>query len=196
MARNADDKPRRSRKHEGKLPNHPTTQLPNSPSSDEAEAFEQEMSDVIPLPRDPRGRVRAAPRVIPAPRLAPAPTRPRDNMAGDDHDAPDFVAPGVDRREIRKLKRGDHIPAERRDLHGMKAAEAASAVKHFLTTSRHKHHRCVCIVHGRGLHSPGSTPVLKTTVRALLRSDRAVLAYADAPASDGGAGAVYVLLRR
>jgi DNA-nicking Smr family endonuclease len=117
-------------------------------------------------------------------------------VTGETDDSANFVAPGVDRREIRKLKRGDHAPAERRDLHGMKAAEAAAAVKHFLTTSRHKHHRCVCIVHGRGLHSSGCTPVLKTTVRALLRSDRSVLAYADAPASDGGAGAVYVLLRR
>jgi len=117
-------------------------------------------------------------------------------MVDEGDDAPDFVAPGVDRREIRKLKRGDHVPAERRDLHGMNAAEATAAVKHFLTTSRRKHHRCVCIVHGRGLHSAGRTPVLKTSVRAVLRSDRSVLAFADAPASDGGSGAVYVLLRR
>ena len=153
------------------------------------------MADVVPLPRDPRGRVRATPRLTPASPPAPAATRTPD-MADEGDDVPDFVAPGVDRREIRKLKRGDHVPAERRDLHGMNAAEATAAVKRFLTTSRHQHHRCVCIVHGRGLHSAGRTPVLKTSVRALLRSDRSVLAYADAPASDGGAGAVYVLLRR
>jgi DNA-nicking Smr family endonuclease len=122
--------------------------------------------------------------------------RSRDPVSGEEDDARDFVAPGVDRREIRKLKRGDHVPDDRRDLHGMKAMEATRAVKHFLIASRHKHHRCVCIVHGRGLHSVGSTPVLKTTVRALLRSDQSVLAFADAPAADGGAGAVYVLLRR
>jgi len=139
---------------------------------------------------------RATPRLIPAARPPAAAPRARDHMADEADDAPAFVAPGVDRREIRRLKRGDHVPAERRDLHGMKAAEATAAVKRFLTTSRHKHHRCVCIVHGRGLHSEGNAAVLKTTVRALLRSDRSVLAYADAPASDGGAGAVYVLLRR
>ena len=151
------------------------------------------MADVIPLRRDPRGRVRATPPLSPAPRPAPASTRARGHVTDEGDDVPDFVAPGVDRREIRKLKRGDHVPRQRLDLHGMTAAEATAAVKHFLTT---KHDRCVCIVHGRGLHSAGRRPVLKTTVRALLRFDRSVLAYADAPASDGGAGAVYVLLRR
>ena len=78
----------------------------------------------------------------------------------------------------------------------MTAAEASAAVKQFLDRSRHRHHRCVCIVHGRGLHSAGSVPVLKTRVRECLRADRSVLAYADAPRADGGAGAVYVLLRK
>ena len=35
----------------------------------------------------------------------------------------------------------------------------------------------------------------ESEVRALLRSNRAVLAYTDAPRDDGGSGAVYVLLR-
>ena len=38
--------------------------------------------------------------------------------------------------------------------------------------------------------------VLKARVRAALRSHPSVLAYADAPPSDGGTGAVYVLLRK
>jgi DNA-nicking Smr family endonuclease len=66
----------------------------------------------------------------------------------------------------------------------------------FLDNSRHAGHRCVCIVHGRGLHSEGRAPVLRTRVRLVLTTHRAVLAYADAPSSDGGAGAVYVLLRK
>jgi DNA-nicking Smr family endonuclease len=51
-------------------------------------------------------------------------------------------------------------------------------------------------VHGRGAHSAGHVAVLKPRVREFLRGHRSVLAYADAPRSDGGAGAVYVLLRR
>ena len=49
--------------------------------------------------------------------------------------------------------------------------------------------------HGRGLHSKGNPPILKTRVREALRSHRSVLVYTDAPVPDGGSGAVYVLLR-
>jgi DNA-nicking Smr family endonuclease len=49
------------------------------------------------------------------------------------------------------------------------------------------------VVHGRGLHS-GRTPILRARVPT--RSHPSVLAYADAPRADGGAGAVYVLLRK
>jgi DNA-nicking Smr family endonuclease len=102
----------------------------------------------------------------------------------------------VGRREIKKLRRGEYVAGDRRDLHGMTAAEAAGAVKHFLDNSRQRRHRCVCIVHGRGLHSEGNVAILKARVRECLRAHPAVLAYADAPGSDGGAGAVYVLLRK
>jgi DNA-nicking Smr family endonuclease len=77
----------------------------------------------------------------------------------------------------------------------MTAADACASVKRFIENSRHGGHRCVCIVHGRGLHSEGKTSILRARVRAYLRSHRSVLAYADAPRTDGGAGAVYVLLR-
>ena len=97
---------------------------------------------------------------------------------------------------IRKLKRGEHAAADRLDLHGMTADAACARATQFIDASRHRHHRCVCIVHGRGLRSPGGVAVLKARVRAALRSHDAVLAYADAPRSDGGAGAMYVLLRR
>ena len=108
----------------------------------------------------------------------------------------EFAAHGVDRREIRKLKRGEYPVAGRHDLHGMTADAARASVQRFLETSSHKHHRCVCIVHGRGLRSPGGVAVLKARVRDYLRTHRRVLAFADAPRSDGGSGAVYVLLRR
>jgi DNA-nicking Smr family endonuclease len=78
----------------------------------------------------------------------------------------------------------------------MTAAEAGPAVKQFVENSRQRHHRCVCIVHGRGLHSEGNVAVLKARVRECLRTNQSVLAYADAPRADGGAGAVYVLLRK
>ena len=60
-------------------------------------------------------------------------------------------------------------------------------------------HRCVLLVHGRGLHSKDNIPILKQAVRSWLERGqiaRAVLAFASARPCDGGVGAVYVLLRR
>jgi DNA-nicking Smr family endonuclease len=81
------------------------------------------------------------------------------------------------------------------DLHRQTAMEAVANVKKFIESRRHRH-LCVTIVHGRGLHSEGNVSVLKTRVRQYLRRHPAVLAYADAPRTDGGSGAVYVLLRK
>ncbi len=157
----------------------------------DADAFERAMADVVRLEPDPRGRVRSA-------RPITVPTAPssHDHVDGPDADTGDFVAPGVDRREIRKLKRGDYAASDQHDLHGMTSSDAVASVGRFLANSRHHGHRCVCIVHGRGLHSAGKTPVLKARVRRYLMSHPSVLAYADAPRSGGGAGAVYVLLRK
>jgi DNA-nicking Smr family endonuclease len=157
-----------------------------------AEAFEREMADVVRLQPDPRGRVRATPVISPL--HQPAAPADRRSDAGESEEA--FAAAGVDRREIRKLKRGEHVAAERLDLHGLTAAEACAAVKQFLVRSRQRQHRCVSIVHGRGLHSEGGVSILKARVRECLRAQPAVLAYADAPRSDGGSGAVCVLLRK
>ena len=157
-------------------------------NASDLEAFELEMADVVRLEPDPRGRVRFSPRIS----APPAPTRPDSQDDGTDED---FAAPGVDRRELRKLKRGEYAVGDRRDLHGLTAAEACASVQRFIDSSRHCHHRCICIVHGRGLHSEGKASVLRARVRAFLKTHRSVLAYADAPWSDGGAGAVYVLLR-
>lgn len=162
--------------------------------SADGERFARAMADVRRLAPDPRGRVRAAPKIS-APRPADEST---SSSAGPDDDGSSeagFVAAGVDRRELRKLKRGDYTPGDRLDLHGETAAAAVASVKRFVDASR-RHHRCIAIVHGRGLHSAGNVAILKSRVRECLRHHPAVLAYADAPPADGGAGAVYVLLRK
>jgi DNA-nicking Smr family endonuclease len=82
------------------------------------------------------------------------------------------------------------------DLHGLMAKEAESRVKRVLDAGPGLCPRCLCVVHGRGLHSAGKVAVLKSRVRALLPTHPAVLAFTDAPRTDGGQGAVYVLLRR
>jgi hypothetical protein len=50
----------------------------------------------------------------------------------------------------------------------------------------------VSIIHGKGLNSAGGVATLRSRVREVLMRIPAVLAFAPAPASDGGSGAVYI----
>ncbi len=109
------------------------------------------------------------------------------------------AASGVDRRLVRRLRRGDFSYRRHLDLHRMTVDEARSAVDAFLKRAAHDGQRCVLVVHGRGLSSPGKIPVLKKELVAWLsrgRWARHILAFASARACDGGTGALYVLLRR
>jgi DNA-nicking Smr family endonuclease len=108
-------------------------------------------------------------------------------------------APGVDRRLLKRLRAGEYALQGHLDLHGLDRGEARQKVVKFVEDSRKAGRRCVLIVHGRGLHSKDQIPVLKDAVRTWLERGpvaRAVLAFATARPHDGGAGAVYVLLRR
>lgn len=109
------------------------------------------------------------------------------------------VAPGVDRRLTQHLHRGDYAIQAQLDLHGYTVEAAKVMVDRFLTNAYMTGQRCVRLIHGRGRNSADNRPVLKEQVQIWLsqgRLSRLVLAFATAPAHDGGAGAAYVLLRR
>ena len=95
---------------------------------------------------------------------------------------------------VRRLRRGQWAIQAQVDLHGLRRDEAREALQAFLRLSRRLGHRCVRVVHGKGLGSPGKSPVLKSRVHAWLIQSRAVLAFVQARASQGGHGAVIVLL--
>ena len=106
---------------------------------------------------------------------------------------------GLDHGVVRKLRRGEFAVQGHVDLHGLTREEAKQEVDAFLRRSRQAGKRCVLVVHGRGLHSKDQLPVLKDALRGWLgsaRFGRHVLAFATARPVDGGAGAIYVLLRR
>jgi len=106
---------------------------------------------------------------------------------------------GADPELLPKLRRGDFSIQAHYDLHGMTAAEAREAVERFILSSVIKGLRCVLIIHGRGLNSQDQMPVLKERVSSWLkrgRLKRLVLAFATARPCDGGAGAMYLLLRK
>ncbi len=163
---------------------------------EEQRRFDEAMTDVRPLKKDHRGRVRPAAKIVsplPGSPYRTPPSRSRDDEPDETEGDSGYVAQGVDRRELRKLRRGQYAVGKRLDLHGLTSKVALADVTDFINAYKGAY-RCVAIVHGRGLHSAGKA-VLKQDVRALLRENRAVLAYVDAPRDDGGSGAVYVLLR-
>ena len=55
--------------------------------------------------------------------------------------------------------------------------------------------RCVLVIHGKGLNSPGGEAVMRKLARHWLAQHPRVLAYCDAPPRYGGSGAVLVLLK-
>ncbi len=106
---------------------------------------------------------------------------------------------GLDPRILKRLRRGDYAVQGSLDLHGMTREEAKPALLAFLQQARVAGKRCVLLVHGRGLHSKDQVPVLKEAVRRWLSSERfaqSVLAFSTARQHDGGAGALYLLLRK
>ena len=95
---------------------------------------------------------------------------------------------------LRDLRRGRWVTQSKLDLHGLNRDQARIAVVTFLAECQSHGYRCVRIVHGKGLSSPGREPVLKKLVLGWLSQRREVLAFCQARAAEGGAGAVVVLL--
>lgn len=107
-----------------------------------------------------------------------------------------FSRSGLQHSVLRKFRRGHYVIEAELDLHGRIVREAREMVNEFLRVSRLNGHRCVRIIHGKGLSSAGKLPVLKGKVNAWLRQKDEVLAFCSARPHDGGTGAVYVLLKR
>lgn len=113
----------------------------------------------------------------------------------DVDDAMSFRRPGVGMEVTRKLRAGHWSIQREVDLHGLRVDEAREALADFVRTAHRDGLRCVRVVHGKGLGSPGKTPVLKGKVHSWLVQKNHVMAFVQARADEGGAGAVVVLLR-
>ena len=182
-------------------------------TADDDKAFRDAVRDVRPIRTPNRvAPFRARPAPIPAKRLEDeqavldelahlargraAPSR--DQMVGDDIEFEDdatFLRPGLPRDILRKLRRTHWVIQANLDLHGLTGDEAVAETAVFLAECRRLGRRCVRIVHGKGLRSPGREPVLKRRIRKLLTRRDEVLAFAEPRALHGGGGAVVVLLQ-
>lgn len=189
------------------VPKPPPPPPPEPELSDE-ELFRQEMLGIARLPAAGRERPIEQEREVLVRQSdeAEAYAQLSDLVAGggtfDISDSDEYIeglASGLDRRLLARLRRGDYAVQGHVDLHGLTREEARLRVDEFMHDSRLHGCRCILIIHGRGLNSKDQIPVLKEALRVWLtrgRIARHVLAFATARPTDGGAGAVYVLLRR
>lgn len=106
-----------------------------------------------------------------------------------------YRAAGIGPDVTRKLRKGDWAIQAQIDLHGLRTEEAREQLGAFIRETRKQGLRCVRVVHGKGLGSPGKTPVLKGRVHGWLAQKKDVLAFVQARPADGGAGALLVLLQ-
>ena len=160
--------------------------------------FRKAVADAQPL----KARQRVVPqRPVAAPRpmqhqrdeaAALAESRRHDLSLDDVLDADEdssFVRDGVGQQALRKLRRGHWVIEGGLDLHGLTRDQAAAAVIEFLERCLARGWRCVRIVHGKG------TGMLRAKLRKWLPEQDEVLAFCQAPTTEGGSGVLLVLLR-
>ncbi len=189
-----------------KKPDRPRTTAPSDPSrnglsEDDARLFRSAMADAKKLAgRDGAGPKTAA-RVPPAPRPGAAAGPPPRNGPAASARLPHLdtgVAAGLDARTMGRLRRGQIRPEARIDLHGMTRTEAHAALNVFMARVENTGRRCIIVITGKGRVSEGGG-VLRNEVPGWLNAPAirsSILGFAEAQPRDGGAGALYVLLKR
>lgn len=168
----------------------------------ERDLFALTVGAVVPLRRAEEAPARARPAAV-------ARQRERDEAAVmleaisdefdvesllDTDDSLSFRRPDIGPEVVRKLRRGVWAIQAQLDLHGLRREEARERLNRFIHDARRAGLRCVRVIHGKGNGSPGREPVLKAKVRTWLVQKREVIAFTQARASEGGNGAVVVLL--
>jgi DNA-nicking Smr family endonuclease len=170
----------------------------------ERELFATTVGPILPLRKRARSPIER-PRPNPQPRQ-----RERDEAAVlvesisdefdvesllDTDEALSFRRRGIAPEVLRKLRRGVWAIQAQLDLHGLRRDAAREQLGAFLREADRHGLRCVRVIHGKGNGSPGRAPVLKSKVRGWLAQKSEVIAFTQARASDGGHGALIVLLR-
>jgi DNA-nicking Smr family endonuclease len=155
------------------------------PTAAEIELWRRAMAEAEPHDR-PVAKPPPAPKTVArAPQVAHAPA------------ALDPQRPiGLDRRSWLRLRRGQVVIDESIDLHGLTQEQAHERLGRFLADAQGRGLRCLLVVTGKGLVHGG---VLRHMVPRWLNegANRArVLAFAPAQPKHGGAGALYLLIRR
>ena len=171
-------------------------------TAEEHAAFRESVADVQPLTWDRVHHQPPLPPAVPRQHMQDAAAALAESLHGpalidlylEGGDEAAWKRDSLPKAWLRDLRRGRWVTQEKLDLHGLNREQARVAVVTFLAECRNHGYRCVRIVHGKGLSSPGREPVLKKLVLGWLSQRREVLAFCQARATEGGAGAVAILL--
>jgi len=170
----------------------------------EADLFRRSIGEVAPLnPSNKLNLSTAKPLPIARQHLADEQAALRESLSDEftietlleTDEGLSYARNGIGQDVVRKLRRGHWFIQSQLDLHGLRTDEAREALGEFLRSAIKRGQRCVRVIHGKGLGSINKEPVLKNKVRNWLAQKDEVLAFCQAKAADGGAGALVVLLR-
>jgi DNA-nicking Smr family endonuclease len=171
---------------------------------EEKELFAMAIGPVLALPHKNKAHLpRKLPPPVPAQLLLDAQRALQETMSDDwdtsslldTDEALSFRRPGIGDDVVRKLRKGEWSIQAQVDLHNLRTDEAREALGSFIRESYKQGLRCVRVVHGKGLGSPGKVPVLKNKVHSWLIQKNQVLVFVQATPAQGGAGALVVLLQ-
>lgn len=142
-------------------------------------------------PPQPKPKKKAGRTPPPPPPLPPPPPPAKAPIAIDARQAP-----GLDKRTAERFRKGHREIEGRLDLHGMTQDAAWRRLVATIERAHRDGKRALLVITGKGSSSGG---VLRATVPRWLTEAPLrplVLAHAPAQPKDGGAGALYVLIRR
>jgi DNA-nicking Smr family endonuclease len=131
------------------------------------------------------------------PKAKPAATAPAATAAAQ-RAAPPPLAP-MDRRTKQRLARGTTEIGGRLDLHGLTQAEAHAALARFLRNAQARDVKVVLVITGKGGAAAEGRGVLKRQVPHWLEGVEfrsLVVGFESAGIGHGGAGALYVRVRK
>lgn len=169
-----------------------------------AQEFQQAVGQVRPLKSGMAHHVELPkPEPLPLQRLADEEAALRQTWSDEvdleslllTDDGLSYRRPDIGIDVVTRLRKGHWAIQAQIDLHGLRRDEAREALGDFLRDQLKKGRRCVRVVHGKGLGSPGRQPVLKAKVHKWLAQAEPVIAFAQAAPAQGGAGALVVLLQ-
>lgn len=170
----------------------------------EADLFRRSIGEVKPLAAHGKaGHTPAPPPPVARQRQADEEAALKESLSDEfsvdtlleSDEALSYARTGIGSDVLRKLRRGHWVIQGQLDLHGMRTDEAREALGEFLRETGKRGWRCVRVIHGKGLGSVNKKPVLKNKVRNWLVQKDEVIAFCQATAPDGGAGALMVLLK-